>query len=217
MDGTLATAETWKVVLAWIREHHPSPAARRFVTVRLPMVVAAKVGLVDKETFRARWLRDEARLLRGLTASQINDMAARVVDEHLWPTRREAIIAAVVAATERARAADPTTRLVLASGAYQPIAEEFARRIGADVTLGTPLVIAGGVATGELAAPTQSGEQKAAAVRALAADAPIDAAFGDTEGDIPLLAMASRAVAVAPDKGLRREAAARGWEIIEGD
>jgi len=217
MDGTLATAETWKVVLAWIREHHPSPAARRFVAVRLPAVVAAKAGLIHKETFRARWLRDEARLLRGLTAAQIDEMVAWVVDEGLWPTRREAVIDRVQATLTSARALDPAARLVLASGAYQPIAEAFARRIGADVTLATPLVVGSGVATGELAAPTQSGGQKAAAVRALAAGAPVIAAFGDTEGDIPLLAMASRAVAVAPDKGLRREAAARGWEIIEGD
>ena len=42
------------------------------------------------------------------------------------------------------------------------------------------------------------------------------AAFGDTVADIPLLRMAMRAVAVAPDAALRREARARGWEILEG-
>jgi len=215
MDGTLATAETWRGVLAWIREHHPSPEARRFVKVRLPAIVAAKAGLIGKEAFRARWMRDEARLLRGLTAAQVDEMAAWVVAEHLWPTRREAVIATVLAAVEQAQATDPGSLLVLASGAYQPIADRFARRIGAEVALGTPLAIPNGVATGELEAPIQSGEQKAAAVRALAAGAPVVAAFGDTEADIPLLAMAVRAVAVAPDKRLRREAATRGWEIIE--
>ena len=42
------------------------------------------------------------------------------------------------------------------------------------------------------------------------------AAFGDTVADIPLLRAATRAVAVAPDAALRREAHSRGWEILEG-
>ena len=65
MDGTLATVDTWRGVLAWIREYHPSPAARRFVTVRLPRIVLAKAGITDKEAFRGRWMADQARLLRG--------------------------------------------------------------------------------------------------------------------------------------------------------
>ena len=42
------------------------------------------------------------------------------------------------------------------------------------------------------------------------------AAFGDTGADIPLLSLATRSVAVYPDTDLRREAVARGWEILEG-
>ena len=48
-----------------------------------------------------------------------------------------------------------------------------------------------------------------------AAGGDVLAAFGDTVADIPLLRLATRAVAVAPDAALRREAAARGWELLE--
>ena len=41
------------------------------------------------------------------------------------------------------------------------------------------------------------------------------AAFGDTLADVPMLALATRAVAVAPDAKLRREATTRGWEILD--
>jgi phosphoserine phosphatase len=215
MDGTLATAETWRGVLAWIRANHPSPAARRFVTVRLPKVALAKLGLTDKEAFRARWMEDQARLLAGLTADRVTEMAEWVVDRHLWPTRRQAAIDAVLAAVADVRTTYPAARLVLATGAYQPIGEAFARRLGADAALGTPLELRDGIATGAVLAPTQSGEQKAAAVRAHAGDWDVVAAFGDTSADVPLLAMARRAVAVAPDAALRREAVARGWEIME--
>jgi HAD superfamily phosphoserine phosphatase-like hydrolase len=216
MDGTLATSDTWRGVHAWTLANHPSAAARRFVRVRLPQVALAKAGLLNPEAFRARWLRDQARLLRGLPAGRLDEMGEWVVDTHLWPARRVAAVDAVSAAATAARAADPSARLLLASGAFQPIADAFARRLGADVALATPLGVRDGVATGALLRPTQAGEAKAAAVTAEAAGGEILAAFGDTAADIPLLRLATRAVAVAPDATLRREAVARGWEIVEG-
>ena len=215
MDGTLATVETWRGVLAWIREQHPSPAARRFVTVRLPQVALMKACLIDVEGFRAKWLADEARLLRDLPAARLADMGDWVTDTFLWPARRQAAVDAVAAAMAAARADAPVVRLVLATGAYQQMGDAFGRRIGADAVLGTPLVLRDDRVTGELGAPVQSGEAKAAAVRALAGDGEVLAAFGDSVADIPLLRLATRGVAVAPDAALRREAIARGWEILE--
>ncbi len=216
MDGTLSTAETWRGVLAWIRAYHDSPAARRFVQVRLPLVALAKAGLYEKEAFRARWVREQAKLLRGLPADDLAVMGAWVVEHHLWPARRQPALDALAAAVRESRAADPGTEVVLATGAYQPIGDAFAHRIGASVVLGTPLQLQDGVTTGALAAPTQSGEQKAAAVRALAGGRVVLTAFGDTGADVPLLELAKRPVAVAPDRGLRRTALDRGWEILDG-
>ena len=215
MDGTLATVETWRGVLAWIHAEYPSTAARRFVTVRLPRVVLAKAGILDKEAFRARWMADQAVLLRDLPEARLTEMAEWVVEHHLWPARRRSAIEALSAAAAAARAEHPGTRLLLATGAYRQLGEAFGRRIGADAALGTPLEVRAGVATGALSGPTASGEAKASAVTAEAAGGEILAAFGDTVADIPLLRMAARAVAVVPDGALRREARARGWEILE--
>lgn len=215
MDGTLTTVDTWRGVHAWTLAHHPSAAARRFVVVRLPLVVASKAGLIDREAFRARWLRDQARLLRGVEAGRLAELGDWVVEHHLWPARRVPAVAAVLAAAREARAVDPAARIVLATGAFQPVADAFARRLGADVALGTPLEVRDGVATGALAVPTQSGDLKAAAIRAYAGDGDVVAAFGDTAADIPMLTLARRAVAVAPDGSLRRAAAVHGWEILD--
>lgn len=215
MDGTLTTVDTWRGVHAWTLAHHPSPAARRFVAVRLPLVAAAKAGIIDPQAFRARWLRDQARLLRGVEAARLAELGDWVVEHHLWPARRVPAVEAVLAAAREARSVDPTARIVLATGAFQPVADAFARRLGADVALGTPLEVRDGVATGALAVPTQSGEFKAAAIRAYGGEGEVLAAFGDTAADIPMLAMAHRPVAVAPDAALRREAATRGWEILD--
>jgi phosphoserine phosphatase len=216
MDGTLATVDTWRGVLAWIREQHPSPAARRFVTVRLPRVALMKAGLANVEAFRARWLEDQAQLLRDLPAARLLEMGDWVTDSYLWPARRQAAVDAVAAAVAGARAATPGARLILATGAYQPVGDAFGRRIGADVVLGTPLVLRDNRATGKLGTQVQSGEAKAAAVRSVASGGEVIAAFGDSVADIPLLRLALRGVAVAPDAAMRREAVSRGWEILEG-
>jgi phosphoserine phosphatase len=139
-----------------------------------------------------------------------------VTESYLWPARRQAAIDAVASAVAAARQTNAAARLVLATGAYQPVGDAFGRRIGADVVLGTPLVLREERATGKLGAQVQSGEAKAAAVRAIAGGGPVLAAFGDSVADIPLLRLATRGVAVAPDAALRREALARGWEILEG-
>lgn len=215
MDGTLA-AYPWRAVLGWIREHHPSPAARRFVVVRLPRVVLAATRRGDREAFRVGWMADQARLLRDLPEARLTEMAEWVVEHHLWPGRRQVAIDAVMAAAAVARATYPGSRLLLATGAYRQLGEAFGRRIGADVALGTPLEVREGVATGALSGPTQNSEAKAAAVAEDAAGSEVLAAFGDSYADIPLLRLAVRAVAVAPDAGLRREAQLRGWEILEG-
>ncbi len=215
LDGTITTAETWRGVLAWAREHHPSRGASWFLRMRIPAVLAARAGLVPKERFRARWLDDLAGLLAGLPVEREAELAESVVDQWLWPARRTNALERVAAELAVARAADPSARLVVATGAYQSIADAWGRRMGADVALGTPLEHAGGQLTGRLGNAVQTGEQKAAAVRALADGGVIVAAFGDTAADVPFLRLAGRPVAVAPDAELRRVAAAEGWEILE--
>ena len=214
MDGTLTTAETWRGVHQWIRANYPSAAASRFIAVRLPLVFLARSGIINKERFRARWLTDQTKLLRGLPAEQLAVMGEWVVEHLLWPARRVEAVSAVQATLATAQATDPSTELVLATGGYQPIAAAFAKKLGATIALGTPFEVVDGIATGKLAAPTQSGEEKAAAVRAAAAGGAILAAFGDTAADIPLLRLAERPVVVAPDRALQRVALAEGWESL---
>ena len=214
MDGTLTTAETWRGVHEWILANATSAAARRFITVRLPIVFLARSGLMNKERFRARWLEDQTTLLRGVTQEQLSAMGEWVVEHHLWPARRVEAISAVQSALAAAQRNDATTELVLATGGYQPIAAAFARRLGATIAIGTPFEVINGISTGKLAAPTQSGEEKARAALACADGGRIVAAFGDTAADIPLLKLAERAVAVAPDSALALEAARAGWERL---
>ena len=68
----------------------------------------------------------------------------------------------------------------------------FARRLGAEALLGTPLVFdSGDRGTGAFAGPNCRGEEKVRRLRAaFGDDMPLAAAYGDTTGDTEMLAMA---------------------------
>jgi phosphatidylglycerophosphatase C len=71
----------------------------------------------------------------------------------------------------------------------------FARRLGAEALLGTPLVFdSGDRVTGAFAGPNCRGEEKVRRLRAaFGDDMPLAAAYGDTTGDTEMLAMADEA------------------------
>lgn len=216
LDGTLTTAEFWRGVLDWLVEYRPSRAARGFVRDHVLLVVSQRLGLVAAEGMREKWLHDLARLFAGMPADRLPNLADQVLDRCLWPGRRPDVLDLVLRAHADAAAVDPDAKLVLATSAFQPVADAFARRIGADLVLGTPLEVKDGILTGKLDGRVGGGQQKADAVLAVAAGGPVAAAFGDRASDAPLLRLAERAFAVAPDKALRQEAVRAGWTIVEG-
>ena len=70
--------------------------------------------------------------------------------------------------------------------------------------------------TGRIAGEIGTRSSKADAVLEAAGGAPIVRAYGDTAADIPMLELATEAIAVAPDHALRLTALAKGWRIVEG-
>lgn len=216
LDGTLTTAEFWRGVLDWLVEYRPSRAARGFVRDHVGLVVSQRLGLVDAEGMREKWLHDLARLFAGMPADRLPHMADQVLERCLWPARRPDVLGLVLRVHEEAAAVDDDAKLVLATSAFQPVADAFAARVGADLAIGTPLEVKDGLLTGKLQGRVGGGHQKADAVLAAAAGGRLAAAFGDRASDAPLLRLADRAFAVAPDKALRQEAERAGWKILEG-
>jgi phosphoserine phosphatase len=214
LEGTCTAGATWRGVGRWLAANGRRGRYRRFLAPRLAAIPLVRLGLISREAFRNRWIRDLARLLEGLTPDELETVARWVVDEELWPRRRRAVIAELEAA------AAAGTRVVVASGTYQPVLAAFVDRMaggpaGPVVGLGTPLELDGGRTTGRLAAPIGTGLRKSERVRALAGEAPLAVAYGDSLADLPLLEGAGEAVAVAPDSELRPLAVARGWRILD--
>jgi HAD superfamily phosphoserine phosphatase-like hydrolase len=225
LEGTLTTAETWRAVAAHLHRSGRRGAYRRFLLPRLPLVVLARLGLIDRQAFRDRWITDLARLLRGTPIDEMERLAEQIVASELWPARREEVVAALAAQHGQGRA------IVLCSGTYQPVLEAFARRLG-DEALGTPpeveavgtppevealgtaLATDAGVLTGRLVTPPNTGRRKAERLAAALAGRRLVAAYGDSLADTEMLAASDDPVAVHPEAGLRRLADERGWRVI---
>ena len=214
LEGTCTAGETWRGVARWLGANGRTWRYRRFLLPRLAALPLVRLGLVERQAFRNRWIRDLARLLDGLDGPEMDALAAEVVVTELWPKRRVAVL------DELARAAADGTRVVIASGTYEPVLAAFAARLpggpaGPVAHLGTPLEMRDGRTTGRLAGSIGTGARKAARVLDLAAGAELTTAYGDSLADVPLLEAARQAVAVAPDGELRPLAAARGWRMLD--
>jgi len=208
LEGTLTAGETWKGLARFLRARGRKAAYDRFFALHLPGALLTKAGLLPKRWYQSVWMKNLVGLLRGLDGAALGEMAEWVVEEELWPARKERAVARLFDHLARGH------RVVLASGTYQPVLEAFARRLAPEVeALGTPLELSAGRATGRLAGPVNVGRTKAERVRTHLGGDP-DYAYGDTLADLPLLLLAANPIAVDPDPRLRREARRRGFEIL---
>ena len=108
---------------------------------------------------------------------------------------------------------------VLLSASPQELVEAVGAVLGVHRCIGTRALVRDGTLTGELAGPLCHGAGKL--VRLRDEVGPVDltraAAYGDSGGDITLLAATGRPVAVHPDRRLRAHATAAGWPILRFD
>lgn len=206
MEGTLTTGATWRGVGEYLKQYRDPRAYRRFFVARLPGAFLARRGLIDEQNFKNRWIVDLLRLFTDATPDSFAHLCEWVVEHELWPHRRQDVL------DEIARHRQTGARVIVASGVYQPLVEVFATRIGAEA-LGTPVEIKDGRVrvVGEVAVRHLKAEQ----VRGLLDGAGVDVAYGDTDSDVPLLELARQAVAVYPNKALRKVARTRCWRVIE--
>jgi len=166
---------------------------------------------------RAPGRRDERAypFLRGVPKASLEALAEELFREVFRP-RINREVAARIDDARRAGA-----RAIIASSSFGTILEPLARHLGIEEVVASELEFAEGLATGRLAGEPAFGEGKRSRVldrlKALGAE-PGDCAFySDSHRDLPLLREVGRAVAVHPDRRLRRIARASGWEIIAAD
>lgn len=210
LEGTLTAGITWRAMRNYLTTHGYARRYRAFFWPRLPQLLRYRLRLVDERAFKEQWLTELLRLYRGFSRAAFQDMAEWVVANELWPQRRQAVV------TELRRYQQSGCRVIIISGLFEPILDVFVRQLGQMEAMGTSIVFDGDTFTGEIRDGLNVGERKVARLRAFAADdGLIEAAYGDTKRDIPMLSMSRHPVAVYPDETLRETALARGWRVLE--
>lgn len=146
---------------------------------------------------------------KGLTGQRHDDLKHHAAELF---ARREAELFRVFARTAfDLLCADHNLIVVTAEPQY--VAEAVMEQLALDTTISSLYGVDDGVFTGAVQCSLAHRSQKAAALKSLA----IDYAFGDSEGDIDMLAAAKHPVCIDPTPGLRKFARVYGWLISDGE
>jgi len=205
MMGTLTTGSPVVGFIDWIRHNQSQAQAYWLMAKMMPRYLLVKSKLIDGQRWKLQLMLDSLTWINAVDADKFARVSEWTVEHNLWPQRRVDAIARLV---EHTRHGDQVT---IASSVYEPVAESFGRRFGAQA-IGTPVQFSAGRAT--LAAGLVASEQKIQEVLRRLDVSRLDYAYGDTYMDIPLLENAEHPVAVYPDARLYATAQERGWEIF---
>jgi HAD superfamily phosphoserine phosphatase-like hydrolase len=208
VEGTLSNGTTWKAIGKYLVEHGRERGYKIQFYGYVPLYLLSKVHLIDPVWAGNRWFMGLAKVMKGMTQQEVDDLGEWVVANELWPNRRTAVTDELTAYTQQGH------RVILTSGAFEGIVNALAKRIGAQSILGTQLEMTGGKATGRIVGKMNTGKVKARRLLEALGGSPLDMAYGDTLADKFMLEKAVTPIAVNPDKGLKAEAEGRGWRIV---
>jgi phosphoserine phosphatase len=189
----------------WVRHNQSKTQARWLMLSMMPGYLLAKSGLIDKQPWGQQRMIESLDWVRDATQERFEQVAEWAVEHNLWQKRRVDVIACL---SEHAQSG---AQVYIASSVIEPIAQSFARRVGAQA-IGTPLKYEHRRA--RLATDLVASERKIQQVLSRLNITRVDYAYGDTAMDIPLLEHADHPVAVYPDKRLYAVAKERGWQIL---
>ncbi|GGG73872.1 HAD-IB family hydrolase [Corynebacterium pelargi] len=191
-------------------------AKRRFFKLNEILPVAwkqAKYRLTGAENAQdvAKGREQALEFVKGREVAELVRLCEEIVDsnmsEKLWPGTK--------ALADQHLAQGQQVWLVSATPVQ--LAQVLAKRLGFTGALGTVAEVEDGRFSGRLVGDILHGPGKRHAVAALATLEQLDlsrcTAYSDSVNDVPMLSMVGTAVAVNPDRKLRKEALRRGWEI----
>ena len=149
--------------------------------------------------------------IKGRSVAELVELCEEIVDtnmsEKLWPGTKQLADAHIATGQQ----------VWLVSATPVQLAQILAKRLGFTGAIGTVAETKDGKFTGRLVGDILHGPGKRHAVAALATMERLDlsrcTAYSDSINDIPMLSMVGTAVAINPDRPLRKEALKRGWEI----
>jgi len=178
-DGTLTIRDSFTEFLRW----RAGPAGWALGLVKMAPAVATYARDRDRGRIKAASVRE---FLRGVDRTTLEADAERFADR-IWDRfMRPDALKTWNDWGERG------ARRVIVTASPETTVAPFARKLGADALLGTPLVFdADDRVTGAFGSPNCRGEEKVRRLRAVYGEnVRLAAAYGDTSGDTEMLAIA---------------------------
>ena len=205
MIGTVTTGSPVIGLVDWVRRNQSELRADLYLGKNLIPYLLAKWRHTDTQKLGQRLMLTALPLIQNPTRESLEQMAWWSVEYELWPKRRDDVLEQLTGHIQDG------AQVYIASSVYEPTVVSFASRIGV-YGIGTPLEIADGRV--RFAESLVVDQQKTEKVLSQLGVDKVDAAYGDTWADIPLLEHADRPIAVYPDETLKATAVERGWEIL---
>lgn len=153
-DGTLYSAQFGRGLLKYASEHQRKGAVRTYYTVILLPYILNKFGLSTDEKYLRPLIANLARLIRGMSEQEAEEVFQWVVHEYLLPTQRPDIVARLNEHQLQGH------KVVLVSGVFIPVLERLAHSFGADGFVGTQIEVRKGHYTGHIIPPVITGNEK---------------------------------------------------------
>ena len=180
-DGTLTWRDSFRAFLAW------RSGRARYALGLSRLVPAASAWTRDRDrgALKAAMVRE---FLKGARRDDLAAAAERFAAE----TAPRLLRPDAVRAWRRWRDAD--ARLVIVTASPEILVTPFGRGLGAEAVIGTRLAFSpDGLVTGDLDGPNCRGPEKVARLEALFGEGVrLEAAYGDTDGDTAMLAIADQ-------------------------
>jgi HAD superfamily hydrolase (TIGR01490 family) len=166
-----------------------------------------KLGYPNKD-----FIEEAVRHLAGISKTTLDELG-QVCFERRMKKNIYAQAAQLIAEIQK-RGED----VVFASSSFQTLIQPLAGFLGVTRTIASVMEISEGKTTGRIVGESCFGAGKKAAVEAWLEKqgiSPQDTCFyTDSYTDLPLMEYCGKAVAVNPDRFLKKEAKKRGWEIL---
>ena len=209
LNGTLTTGSPILAVAKWAEKNQISLPPRIFKLQILISYLQVKFGLKDLDVWADKNLRGVLNLITSPTPEKIHQVMNFIVEDELWPKRRQNAIELLRNYHHRG------AEIILVSAAYEPAVVLFGERIvSKNISgIGTPIYIKDKQLF--LANELTVREKKMDLLRSKLGSRGLDYALGDTIADLPMLLASRVPIAVAPDRQLRNHALEQGWKIIE--
>ncbi len=210
--GTVVAGNPWD----FIRQHplYDQEQGRRELLKFMPIYIGSRLRIISDTTFRHRWLHHMAASFAGLSRDDLLTIYRDTVTQAMADAYQEDVIARLRQHQEHG------ARVILVTGMFIELAEAFRDHLGMDGAIGSRMIFANGVVTGEIDGDTCVGPRKLEYVRRYLnqVDPKLTVAdcygYADSYSDRALLRAVGHGVATYPDERMRSVALQNGWEII---